>query len=49
MTIYEELLALFKRHEYRPFEGGYRCTCGWTGSSQSEHMADVVADEVTGR
>lgn len=42
--LYEAYRALFLTHEYRAFQGGYRCACGWTGSSQAEHMADVVRD-----
>lgn len=43
-TDYEGLRRKFMQHEYRPHEGGYRCLgCGWEGSSQAEHMADVIS------
>lgn len=45
---YEDLRRLFIAHEYRTFQGGYACFCGWSGSNQSEHMADVALDYVMG-
>lgn len=41
---YEKLRRLFMEHEYRPFAGGYSCSCGWKGSSQSEHLASVTKE-----
>ena len=45
---YDDLRQLFMAHEYTPSGGGYRCTCGWTGSSQAEHMADVTFELAAG-
>lgn len=41
---YEELRQLFLNHEYRARAGGYGCSCGWSGASVAEHLADRVCD-----
>lgn len=44
--LYGSIRKFIKHHEYRPKDGGYRCECGWRGASISEHLAQILTEQI---